>query len=267
MTASPAAIYAGIDIGSLSTETVLLDGNLATVAVNLILTGSSSVKAAANSYRAALEQAGLREGDIAFCVATGYGRNKAGFAHKQITEITCHARGARLLFPEVRTVIDIGGQDSKVIRINTDGSVSDFVMNDKCAAGTGRFLEVMARTLEVDLDELGPLALKTDEDLRVSSMCTVFAESEVVSLIGDGIPEPRIAWGVCRSVADRCAGLAERVGVVEPVVMTGGVAHNVGVVAALEKRLKIKLSIPPEPQLVGALGAACLAKEWSERGQ
>jgi len=267
MTDKQAAIYAGIDIGSLSTETVLLDAELRQLAVNLILTGSSSIKAAANSYRAALQTLDLRESDITFCVATGYGRNKAEFAHKQITEITCHARGARALFPEARTVIDIGGQDSKVIRIGPDGSVSDFVMNDKCAAGTGRFLEVMARTLEVDLDELGPLALKSDEDLRVSSMCTVFAESEVVSLIGDGVPEPRIAWGVCRSVADRSAGLAERVGVVEPVVMTGGVAQNVGVVAALEKRLQIKLLLPREPQLVGALGAAHLAKEWSERGR
>ncbi|MDP8225468.1 MAG: acyl-CoA dehydratase activase [Candidatus Lernaella stagnicola] len=255
------AVYAGVDIGSLSTETILMDDQGDILAQNVLLTGASSVKASQKSYAEALAAAGLTAADVTFCVVTGYGRNKSELADARITEITCHAKGASVLFPGVKTVIDIGGQDSKVIRVNGDGSVADFVMNDKCAAGTGRFLEVMARTLEVDLEELGPLALRSDADVKVSSMCTVFAESEVVSLIGDGVPEPRIAWGVCRSVADRSASLAERVRVTEPVVMTGGVAKNPGVVAALEKRLGIKLVIPDNPQIVGALGAAHLARD------
>lgn len=264
MSDQPRKIYAGVDIGSLSTETFLLDHDGVTVATNVMLTGASSVKAALRSYGDALAAANLTAADVTFCVATGYGRNKADFADARITEITCHARGAAILFPDTRTVIDIGGQDSKVIKVGPGGAVLDFVMNDKCAAGTGRFLEVMARTLEVDLDELGALALKTDADLKVSSMCTVFAESEVVSLIGDGVNAPRIAWGVCRSVSDRVASMAERVGVTPPVVMTGGVAYNAGVVAALEKRLGITLTIPQQPQLVGALGAAHLARERAD---
>jgi predicted CoA-substrate-specific enzyme activase len=252
-------VFAGVDIGSLSTETALVDKFGRLVGKSMVLTGASSVKASRRSFSEALEAAGRTPEDVAFTVVTGYGRNKAEFADARITEITCHAKGASVLYPGVKTVIDIGGQDSKVIRVSETGTVDDFVMNDKCAAGTGRFLEVMARTLEVDLEELGPLALRSDEDVKVSSMCTVFAESEVVSLIGDGIPEARIAWGVCRSVADRSASLAERVGVTDPVVMTGGVAHNVGVVAALEKRLGRKLVIPTDPQIVGALGAAHLA--------
>jgi predicted CoA-substrate-specific enzyme activase len=251
--------FAGVDIGSLTTETVIIGRGGAVAAANVILTGASSVKAANASFEKALADAGLAAHDIAVCVATGYGRGKAPFADTRITEITCHAKGAYVLFPDVKTVVDIGGQDSKVIRIGHAGGVADFVMNDKCAAGTGRFLEVMARTLEVDLDELGPLALQSDADLKVSSMCTVFAESEVVSLIGEGVGAARIAWGVCRSVADRTASLAERVGAAAPAVMTGGVAKNPGMVRALEKRLGFALILPAEPQIVGALGAAHLA--------
>ena len=253
--------FAGIDIGSLSTETVLIDQNAEVVAVNIIATGASSVKAARQSFAQALAGAGANEEDVAYCVATGYGRNKAERAQAKITEITCHARGAHVLFPDTQLVIDIGGQDSKAIRLGDNGTVVNFVMNDKCAAGTGRFLEVMARALEVDLEELGPLALQSDVDVKVSSVCTVFAESEVVSLIGDGVTPARIAWGVCRAVADRTVSLAERVGVVSPAVMTGGVAKNVGVIKALEQRLNLRLTIPPDPQLVGALGAAHLARE------
>jgi predicted CoA-substrate-specific enzyme activase len=259
MAAKEREFYAGIDIGSLTTETVVLDRSGAVLASNIILTGASSVKAANASYEKALADAGLTTADIAVCVATGYGRGKAAFADARITEITCHAKGAHILRPDVKTVVDIGGQDSKVIRIGANGAVTDFVMNDKCAAGTGRFLEVMARTLEVDLDELGPLALESDSDLKVSSMCTVFAESEVVSLIGEGVAAKHIAWGICRSVADRTASLAERVGGVAPAVMTGGVAKNPAVVRALETRLGYSLTLPAEPQIVGALGAAHLA--------
>jgi len=259
--------YAGIDIGSLSTETVLIDkaGNI--LAAHIMATGSSSIKAAQKSFDNALNDAGATAEDIVYCVSTGYGRNKTPFADTKVTEITCHAKGAHVLFPEARTVIDIGGQDSKAIRIDENGNVLNFMMNDKCAAGTGRFLEVMARALEVDLEELGPLALQSDEDIKVSSVCTVFAESEVVSLIGEGLPTARIAWGVCRSVADRTISLAERVGLTPPIVMTGGVAKNVGVVAALEKRLNQKLTISDEPQIVGALGAAHLARSRADKIQ
>ena len=253
-------LYAGIDIGSLSTETVLIDKNGEVVAANVIATGASSIKASQESYQQALSEAGTTGEQVAFCIATGYGRNKVPFADAKVTEITCHAMGAHVQYPEARTVIDIGGQDSKAIRLDENGSVANFVMNDKCAAGTGRFLEVMARALEVDLAELGPLALRSDDDIKVSSVCTVFAESEVVSLIGDGVATERIAWGICRSVADRTVSLAERVGVNQPVVMTGGVAYNVGVVKALEKRLQVKLVIPENPQIIGALGAAYLAR-------
>jgi predicted CoA-substrate-specific enzyme activase len=261
MSAQKSILFAGLDVGSLSTETVLIDENGAVVAANIIATGASSVKAARASFAQALAQAGMVEQNIAFGVATGYGRNKVEFAQARITEITCHAKGAHVLFPDTRMVIDIGGQDSKAIRLGDHGSVLNFMMNDKCAAGTGRFLEVMARALEVDLEELGPLALQSDADVKVSSVCTVFAESEVVSLIGDGVKPARIAWGVCRAVADRTVSLAERVGVATPVVMTGGVAKNVGVISALEQRLNLRLTIPPDPQLVGALGAAHLARE------
>ena len=252
--------FAGVDIGSLSTETVIMDDQGRVLSTNMILTGASSIKAAQNSYFQALASLGLRPDEITYCLATGYGRHKAEFAQAKVTEITCHAKGAHIFMPEARTVIDIGGQDSKAIRLDAQGGVVDFVMNDKCAAGTGRFLEVMARTLEVDLDELGPLALKSDTDIKVSSMCTVFAESEVVSLIGEGASVERIAWGLCRAVADRTASLVERVGINEAVVMSGGVALNMGVVRALEKRLKVQLRIPPNPQIIGALGAAYLAR-------
>jgi predicted CoA-substrate-specific enzyme activase len=260
-------LFAGIDIGSLSTETVLIDPQGQVVTANVLLTGASSVRAAEASLQKALADAGVTREDIVYCVATGYGRNKVPTADARITEITCHAKGAAVLFPGVRTVIDIGGQDSKVIRVDNDGGVADFVMNDKCAAGTGRFLEVMARTLEVDLEELGALALQSDADIKVSSMCTVFAESEVVGLIGEGVSAARIAWGVCRSVSDRVASLAERVGVTLPVAMTGGVANNRGVVRALETRLGVNFLIADNPQIVGALGAAHLAKQRREQKQ
>ncbi len=260
-----APLFAGIDIGSLSTETLLIDQNGGVVAATVIPTGASSVKAFQASFAEALSIAGADAGDIAYCVATGYGRNKVEFAQARITEITCHARGAHVLFPTTQMVIDIGGQDSKAIRLGPNGSVQNFVMNDKCAAGTGRFLEVMAHALEVDLEELGPLALQSDEDVKVSSVCTVFAESEVVSLIGDGVKAARIAWGVCRAVSDRVASLAERVGIAVPIVMTGGVAKNAGVVRALEQRLNVHLTIPEDPQLVGALGAAHLARERAHK--
>lgn len=251
-------IVAGIDVGSLTTETVLYDGRRF-LATSLLPTGASSRAAAERSMQAALASAGLHLDQVAFIVATGYGRISVPFRHKRVTEITCHARGASYLYPAVRTVIDIGGQDSKVIRIDGHGKVVDFVMNEKCAAGTGRFLEVMARALEVDLTDLGELSLRAGKVIPISSMCTVFAESEVVSLIAEGHAREDIIRGLHDSIGGRIASLVDRVGLEEEVAITGGVARNRGMVAAIEARLGVRLRVPPEAQLVGALGAALLA--------
>ncbi|MGE5663841.1 MAG: acyl-CoA dehydratase activase [Deltaproteobacteria bacterium] len=254
-------LFAGIDIGSLSTDVVILDrpGRVAGSAV--VATGASTRKACAEALGRALRQAGGTEGDVAFAVATGYGRESVASAGLRVTEITCHARGARHLFPEARTVLDIGGQDSKVIRLSPGGKVIDFAMNDKCAAGTGRFLEVMARALEMDLEEMGPRSLLSKTALAVSSMCTVFAESEVISLIAGGAAPEDIARGIHAAVADTIAALAERVGMGLPAVMTGGVAKNPGARKALEDRFGLSLLVPDDPQTTGALGAALIALE------
>jgi len=253
-------ITGGIDVGSLSSEAVLLKGG-EILSYSIIDTGADARKAAEQVYQAALERAGLESSEVDAVVATGYGRLVVPFAAKQVTEISCHARGAFFLFPEVRTVIDIGGQDSKVIRIDGRGNVVDFMMNDKCAAGTGRFLEVIARALELSVAELGMEAEKATRVAEISSMCTVFAESEVVSLIAQGVPRPEIVRGLHQAIAERTAGLAQRLGVVPQVVMTGGVAKNSGVVAALSQSLGVKVLVPQEPQIVGALGAALLAQK------
>jgi len=254
-------LFAGIDIGSLSTDVVLLDAGGGVAGSAVVATGASTRKACAEALARALAGAGGGEADIAFAVATGYGRESVSSAGLRVTEITCHARGARHLFPEARTVFDIGGQDSKVIRLSPDGKVIDFAMNDKCAAGTGRFLEVMARALEMDLEEMGPRSLRSKKALAVSSMCTVFAESEVISLIASGAAPEDIARGIHAAVADRIAALAERTGIVPPAVMTGGVAKNPGARKALEDRFGLSLLVPVEPQTAGALGAALIARE------
>ncbi len=252
-------LYAGIDVGSLTTEAVLLRGR-EILGYAITRTGADAAGAAERALRAALERAGVPRAEVARCVATGYGRMRVPFAQRQVTEITCHARGASFLYPGARTVIDIGGQDSKVIRLEADGSVTDFLMNDKCAAGTGRFLEVMAQALELAVEALGEVDREAERAAEISSMCTVFAESEVVSLIARGVPRPEIVRGLHAAVAERTAALAHRVGVVPEVVMTGGVAKNKGVVAALAARLGVPILVPPEPQIIGALGAALVAQ-------
>jgi predicted CoA-substrate-specific enzyme activase len=256
-------LYAGIDIGSLSTDVVLLDGTLAVVGSAITATGASTRKAAREAFEAALRAGEATEREIAFTIATGYGRDSAERADQRVTEITCHARGARRLFPGALTVLDIGGQDCKVIRLAPDGKVSDFAMNDKCAAGTGRFLEVMARTLEMDLERMGERSLLATRSLPVSSTCTVFAESEVVSLIASGAAPEEIAWGVHLAISERIAALAERLGMVSPAVLTGGVAKNPAARKALEDRFRLRFLVPDEPQLTGALGAALIAFERS----
>ncbi len=254
-------LFAGVDVGSLSTDVVLLDARGRIAGSAITATGASSLRAAREAMSRALEEARCGAADIARTVATGYGRERVAPADAAVTEITCHARGARRLFPEAATVLDVGGQDSKVIRLSRDGKVADFAMNDKCAAGTGRFLEVMARTLEMDLEQMGPRSLASRRPLHVNATCTVFAESEVISLIASGASPEDIAWGVHLAIADRIAALAERVGISPPVVMTGGVAKNPGARKALEERFGLPLLVPEEPQLAGALGAALIARE------
>ncbi len=251
---------AGIDIGSLTAEVVIMEKNQI-ISYVIRPTGANSKRAAEMAMQEALSAAALKISDLSSIVATGYGRISIDFADKRITEITCHGRGAFYWDPAVRTVIDIGGQDSKVICLAEHGRVTDFAMNDKCAAGTGRFLEVMAGALEVEIGQLAALSESARNSVSISSMCTVFAESEVVSLIAQGLPREDIASGLHQSIADRTAGLIRRVGLNEKVMMTGGVARNHAVVKALNEKLKTVIIVPDEPQIAGALGAALLAQE------
>ena len=249
----------GIDSGSTSTNSVLLNDKKEIVAWEVIRTGAKSTDSAERILDATLKKANLSRQDISCIVSTGYGRVSIPFADKNVTEISCHGRGAHFLNPSVRTILDIGGQDSKAIRLNEAGDVADFVMNDKCAAGTGRFLEAMARTLEIEIDTLGPLSLQSTETVEISSMCTVFAESEVISLIAQNKETADIARGVHSAIAKKSMGMLRKIGLEEAFMMTGGVAKNAGVVAVLEQLLKAKLILPDEPEIVGALGAALYA--------
>jgi len=253
-------VTVGLDIGSLSTKAIVLNGKNNILSYIIKLTSGDSKKAAEEVFDEALKKARVSKEDINYTVATGYGRDNVSFAEKTVTEITCHALGAYFIFPETRTVIDIGGQDSKVIKLSDEGKVSDFAMNDKCAAGTGRFLEVMAQAMGVKLIDLGKFSSQSKKLIPISSMCTVFAESEVVSLVAEGCPKPDIIRGIHEAIAERILTLLKRIAIGEHVVMTGGVAKNEGVVHALESKLKLKINISAEPQIIGALGAALIAK-------
>lgn len=248
----------GVDSGSTSTDAAIVDGAGEVVASVIVPTGAKATESARRAKAEVLARAGLSEDDMALKVATGYGRDSIPDMDSSITEITCHARGAHLLAPEARTIIDIGGQDSKVIHLDENGNVLNFVMNDKCAAGTGRFMEMMARALEMPLDEFCATGLTWKRDVRISSMCTVFAESEVVSLVAQDTPVPDIIHGLCESVARKTATLAKRVRGEAPYLMTGGVANNAGVVRALEDVLGAPVRTHEESQLCGAIGAALL---------
>ena len=257
------AIVVGLDIGSLATKTVVFDvaeGRI--LSYNIELSGFDYKAAAEKSINNSLKSAAVERDDVSFILSTGYGRGVAtldALADADVTEITCHARGAHWFFPEVHTVIDIGGQDSKVISLNSRGEVVNFVMNDKCAAGTGRFLEVMASALAIEIGEMGNLIMSSEKELEISSICTVFAESEVISLFAKGNKKEDIASGIAESIARRIIGMVGRVGVREEVVMTGGVAKNTGVASSIEKKIGFNLLVPEEPQIVGALGAAVIA--------
>jgi (R)-2-hydroxyacyl-CoA dehydratese activating ATPase len=249
---------AGIDIGSITAKAAIFD-NGKIIATKVIFTGYNAELAGLKVYEEILSESGLDKASIERIVSTGYGRNSVKFADKSFTEIMCHAAGAHYLNPRIRSIIDIGGQDSKAILVDEKGKVKNFVMNDKCAAGTGRFLEVMARALEVNLDEFGTMSLKSRQPSKISSLCTVFAESEVVSLIARGEKRQDIIAGIHESIAARVSSMIARIGVKEPVMVTGGVARNIGVIHALEKKLGAKIEVSPYAQVNGAIGAGFLA--------
>jgi predicted CoA-substrate-specific enzyme activase len=252
-------ITLGIDVGSVTTKSAIIrDGVI--IGETLVLTGHNPEKAGRTVYEALLAAAGVSAATVDAVVATGYGRQRIGFAGRMITEITCHAVGAHYLNPSVRTVIDIGGQDSKAIAVDARGQVKDFVMNDKCAAGTGRFLDVMARALEVDLGLFDELSQTADRPSAISSLCTVFAESEVISLIAGGESRENIIAGIHEAIASRVAALAGRIGIQAPVMMTGGVSKNAGVVRALQNKIGGPIEVTGKAQLAGAIGAAILAQ-------
>jgi predicted CoA-substrate-specific enzyme activase len=259
--------YLGIDIGSLSCDGVLLGEDGQVLATAVTPTGARNQEAVARVKEMLFARSGILDKDVQGTISTGYGREKVPGRSAAVTEITCHARGIKALFPGVSLVIDIGGQDSKIIRLSRDGRVEDFAMNDKCAAGTGRFLEAMARALEVDILELGEMDRDAVKDLTLSSVCTVFAESEVVSLLANGEEVREIVRGLNRSIASRTMALVKRVvqdhtGMT--VAMSGGVGYNRGVVRSLAAALGTEILVPEQPDLVGALGAALIARERAE---
>ena len=255
-------IAAGVDIGSTTAKCVLMDENETILATVIQRSGYDPELAANQVLDSCCAQLGCRREDIDYCVSTGYGREMVSFTDEQITEITCHGKGAHVVCPEARGVIDIGGQDSKAIVLDERGNVVNFAMNDKCAAGTGRFLDVMAGIMNVSTEEMGKLSLKAEQALPISSICTVFAESEVISLISQKKDPHEIMAGIHASVTRRVGGLAERVKMPRPIMVSGGVGKNVGVIASFEKQLNTKILVPPvDPQLIGAIGAASIARK------
>jgi len=258
--------FAGVDIGSTMTKAVLIDraGNLLSSIKGP--TGAEHRQLANEVMRQALRQAGLQIDDVSYIVATGYGRLNVPFADGQMTELSCHVRGVSSLFPDARTAIDIGGQDAKCMRID-NGRLVDFVMNDKCAAGTGRFLEVTAATLAIKLEDMGQISLKATKRIPISSLCTVFAQQEVVALLSRGEKLENILAGLHDALSSRIASLARRLGMEPDLVLTGGVAKNIGMVKAMKEILGCPIFVPEEPLLTGALGAAILAKETYMRAE
>jgi predicted CoA-substrate-specific enzyme activase len=252
---------AGVDVGSTQTKAVVLDAGGRIAGRSLIMTGANVVTAAQEAFQAALDEAVVREKDVGYVIGTGYGRYKVTFGNAQVTEISCHARGAASLFPGTKTVLDMGGQDTKAIRIRPDGEVLDFCMNDKCAAGTGRFLQAAAFALNIPLDELGASALRAQRAVKISTTCTVFAESEVLSWVARGRRIEDILMGVHRSIASRSVALLSRVGTEAPVTFTGGVARNPAMVQVLNEMLGLTMNTAEESHFMGALGAALFARD------
>ena len=256
--------YGGCDSGSTYTKCVIIDEHGRIAADVTLRSRINSVLSAQDALEQTVAQVPELKSarDLAYLVGTGYGRNKVPFADENISEISCHAMGVHTADPKVRSIIDIGGQDVKGIAVDTDGTVLNFAMNDKCAAGTGRFFEAMAKAFEMDLTEFSTLALKAKNVIPITSQCTVFAESEVISLVGEGKPMDEIAAGIELSVAKRCFVMDKKAGAADHITLTGGCAKNAGLKAAIEKVLKLKvIELPVDPQLIGALGAAEFARQ------
>ncbi|HEX9896938.1 MAG TPA: acyl-CoA dehydratase activase [Dehalococcoidales bacterium] len=258
--------FAGIDLGSTMTKVVVVDESEKLLAYVVQHTGAEHRRLANRVMEEALSQAGITIDDITYIIATGYGRINVPFADKQITELTCHARGVSHFFPNVSLAIDIGGQDAKAMKIK-NGKLIDFMMSDKCAAGTGRYLEVVAQTLGLSIEDLGPISLKSTHKVSISSICTIFAQQEVSNHLSAGVPLEDVVAGLHDAIAGRVARMARRLKVEPDVVFTGGVAKNTGVVRALEENLGCPVLVPSEPLLSGALGAALIARETALKAQ
>jgi predicted CoA-substrate-specific enzyme activase len=253
------AYAAGVDVGSTQTKAVVVDESGAIVGRALIDTGANVVAAAEKAFILALEANGIAEDEVGYVVGTGYGRFRVTFGNSQVTEISCHGRGAAKMFPGTRTVLDMGGQDTKAIRVTPTGEVLDFCMNDKCAAGTGRFLQAAAYVLGIPLGELGETALRAEKPVPISTTCTVFAESEVLAWLGKGKKIEDILMGVHRSMAQRSIALLRRVGINEQITFTGGVTRNVGIVRVLNEMLGTNMNVSEDSHFMGALGGALFA--------
>lgn len=256
-------IAAGVDVGSTQTKAAIMsdNGGVKIRARALVDTGANVQRAAERAFDACCQQVGLHGSEVGFVVGTGYGRYKIAFGNTQMTEITCHAKGASFLCPGTRTVIDMGGQDSKAISVGANGEVLDFVMNDKCAAGTGRFLANSAEVMGISLDEVGPLSLQAKHPVKIATVCTVFVESDILSYLAQGKSGEDILGGVHIAIAKRTLSLARRLNIEPEITMTGGVARNIGMVRALEEVIGRKLQVSPDAQFIGAVGAALFALE------
>jgi len=258
-------ITLGVDIGSLTGKGLILKDN-EILAWEVILTGPDSVKTASDVTAMVLEKAGLALDDMDFVVSTGYGRRVIPFAKKNVSEISCHAKGASWFFPGARTILDMGGQDCKAIRCDDRGKVTDFVMNDKCAAGAGRSMEIMAKLVDVPLEKMGGLSLEAgDGGVPISSTCVVFARSDALGHLRRGVAKSEVLAGACEALASRVKNLLKRVGTAEEFVISGGIAKNVGVVRRIEKIVGMEARICYEPQIIGALGAAIFGREILEK--
>jgi predicted CoA-substrate-specific enzyme activase len=258
------SIVAGVDMGAATAKAVILKTK-EIHCFSVIPTGHSVAQSGDSVLRKALEKVGLSFDDLEYIISTGYGRRAVSFANKAVTEIICHAAGVSSFMPNARTIIDIGGQDSKVIGLDDGGNVTNFVMNDKCAAGTGRFLEVMAGILDVKIDDMGPISLTSKDPCKIGSTCTIFAESEVVSLRAEGRNRKDLLAGIHKAMSHRVAIMGKSIGFKKDVVFTGGVAKNTGIKQAMENEIGLPILTPEEPQIMGALGAALLAKADLEK--
>ena len=259
-------LVGGVDVGSTQTKAVVMDGQRRVLGRSLIDTGGIVTAAAENAFQLAVADAGVERSEVAYVVGTGYGRYKVTFGDTQVTEISCHARGGQYLFPKTRTVLDIGGQDTKAIKIGPEGQVLDFCMNDKCAAGTGRFLGAAAMALDIPLGELGPLALMAKNPVKITTTCTVFAETEIINWLARGKKVEDVLMGVHQAIATRSISLLRRVGVEDEVTFTGGVTRNNAMVKILEEMLETHLNVSEEAHYMGAIGASLFALEKALSG-